>query len=173
MALLTNDAWYRRVARAAKVPVARTEFEFMQDADLLLDAYRAGKIHFSPGSDLNPTALAQGSSEGASGWYFSGADAGNATQSAATMVSRLAVAPDYAHGYLLVEVSHETALALGAAKPTALDLTNSPLGELNPNVGDHVGRTAPTEPGHLSVREVVLPPLQLSSMSKVHFVPGK
>lgn len=72
-----------------------------------------------------------------------------------------------------MSLSNEAALEAGARKPTALDLTNSPLGQVNPNADETVGRTAPQSAGQVEVREVVLPPLPLSSMQISSLIRGK
>ena len=87
------------------------------------------------------------------------------------MRSRLAVGPEYEDGYLLVEVSNATALAHGAAKPTALDLTLSPLGRLNAQ-NEPFGRTAPMEPGQVAVREIVLAPIAVSALHSKKIIRG-
>ncbi len=169
---LTTDDWYAHAAHELKLPPDRAQLDWRFHGELLVEGYRAHRIGFDPANDLNPRALVQGRGTGSSGWYFSAADAGNATSSPAMMMAKLAVGPEYAHGYLLLDLPLEVAIANGAARPTAIDLTLSPAGRLNPARKEHVGRTAPTQVGQKSVREVVVGPVPLAAVSEVQFVPG-
>jgi hypothetical protein len=169
---LTTDAWYAKNAAEAGVPELRSEFKFEVHADTLVEAFASGRISMNPGTDLNPSALIKGPSSGSSGWWFSGNDVGNATSSAETMQSRLAVDAEYLQGYLLVELPREMVERVGAFRPTAIDLTVLPVGKLNPNATERVGRTVPVNPTRQGVREIVVPPVPLSSVTSMKLIPG-
>jgi hypothetical protein len=171
-ATLANDEWYAEAARIDKrLPMPRSGFDWSVHGQLLADDVASGSVPLDPERDLNPKALVQGKGFGSSGWYFSGDDVGSAMSSPETITTQLAVGDEYRQGYFVVELPTEDAVRFGAAKPTSLDLTNSIEGDLNRNA-EPFGRTKPTAPGQPPAREVVLPPVPVSAMSKVTFVRG-
>lgn len=118
--------------------------------------------------------MIEGRGQGDSGWYFAAADADVSDVRKAQ--SQLAIGGAYLDGYVVLDLPPEIALPdpargrAGAARPTALDLTLDPLGKLNPDITEPVGKTNPQLPGQLPVREVVLSPVTLSTMSKRTYV---
>jgi hypothetical protein len=188
----TKDFWDRASELDKNIPdgAGRAKADYFKIAPLLVQLVKTGKLPFSPDADLDGGSLIKGGREGASGWFFSGNDAGNAVDSPQALQTQLAVDPSYAEGYLIVEVPPEVAApgeqqaaggpdAAGgkgqdtaARRPTALDLCLMPEGKLNENKEEPVGRTNPTKEGQKEVREVVLPPLPLSIMKRGPFVMG-
>ncbi|MEO8550852.1 MAG: hypothetical protein ABI678_12790, partial [Kofleriaceae bacterium] len=147
------------------------------NAQVVVDLIRDGRVSFNPAADLRQDALVKGFMEGSSGWYFSGADAREAVGSPKELQIQLAVGTEYGDGYVILELNHEVAApsdrnAAGARRPTALDLTLAPEGKLNPNVDEPVGRTNPLRAGEKELREVVMPPIPLSQISKRTYIRG-
>jgi hypothetical protein len=146
-------------------------------AQAVVELVNSGAIDFVPERDLMATGIVEGRGEGDSGWFFAGADADVSDVPSAQ--SQLAIGGAYLQGYVVVDLPPELALPdpgsghPGAARPTALDLTNDPLGKLNPNRSEPTGRTNPQTPGQRSVREVVMPPLPLAVMTKRTYVGPK
>jgi hypothetical protein len=137
---------------------------------------KSGQLPFDPKTDLRPDALVKGKGPSTSGWFFASSDA--STESPESLRAQLAVGPEYTDGYIVVELPAYLAQPTpdgygGASRPTALDLTIAPEGKLNENPHEPFGRTDPQAPGQRPIREVVLPPLPLSSMSNITFVRGK
>jgi hypothetical protein len=189
--LCTDDFWER--ARAVDPTIRhvseRADANYGVDGTKIVALVKAGKLPFDVNSDLDGGRLVQGRTAGASGWFFSGNDAGDAVADPKALQTQLAVSPEYAEGYVVLELPAEVAApaenagggagqAEGAGKdtaarrPTALDLCLMPEGKLNENKEEPVGRTNPTKEGQKEVREVVLPPLPLSMMKRERLVMG-
>lgn len=150
---------------------------WMNGAPEVVDLVGAGAIDFDPERDLIASGVVEGRGPGDSGWFFAGADADVSNVQSAQ--SQLAISGEYLKGYVVVDLPPELALPdpgtghQGASRPTALDLTNDPLGKLNPDKSEPTGRTNPQTPGQSPVREVVMPPVTLAVMKKRTYVrPG-
>lgn len=171
-----TEAFYQRAQRADTTLPRQFAKLSWKEAPKVVKLIKSGQLPFDPKTDLRPDALVKGKDPGTSGWFFASSDA--STESPESIRTQLAVGPDYADGYVVVELPGHLVQPMadghgGASRPTALDLTIAPEGKLNENPHEPFGRTDPQAPGQRPVREVVLPPLPLSSMSSVTFVRGK
>lgn len=163
-----------KLGNAALPPYA--DLSWMNGAQAVVELIKSGAVDFQPDRDLLPTGMIKGMNAGDSGWFFAGNDADVSDVRSAQ--SQLAISGAYLDGYVVVDIPFEMALANeqtghpGASRPTALDLTLDPLGKINPNASEPVGRTNPQSPGQVSAREVVLPPIPLSVTTKRTYVRG-
>jgi hypothetical protein len=169
-----SPAFYER-ARADNPSLPEyAKLSWGNGAQEVVEMIKSGTIDFDPSRDLLPTAIIQGRGPGDSGWYFAGADADVSDVKSAQ--SQLAIGGVYLDGYVVMDLPPERALPdpatghPGAARPTALDLTLDPLGKLNPDKSEPAGRTNPQSPGQVAAREVVMPPMPISAMTKRTYV---
>ena len=172
--MFTEEFYRRAQDMDTTLPKTLAELDW-QVAPKVVKLIKSGRLAFDPKLHLRPDALIQGQEPGSSGWFFASSDAG--TASPEVLRTQLAVGPEYANGYVVVELQARLAQPApdgqgGAARPTALDLTISPAGKLNENSYEPFGRTDPQAPGQQTVREVVLPPLPLKDMINVTYVKG-
>jgi hypothetical protein len=174
-AMMVTEEFYSRAAKVVQLP----EFAAYrwEHTPLVASAIKSRLVEFDPMRDLRPDAMIQGRESGSSGWYFAAADARDAIHSAKAMQSQLAVGPEYADGYVVLDLPSEVAAPPdskrdGAHRPTALDLTVDPAGKLNENVDEPVGRTNPHNADQKQIREVVMPPVSLSVIAKRTYIRG-
>ena len=133
---------------------------------------KAGKLPFDPRAHVVASTEIRGQAPGSSGWYFAAKDVPDGLPPPELRIA-LAAGPEYAVGYEIVELPPELAAPNdkgegGASRPTALDLCLAPEGKLNPDQDEPCGRTDPgaMKPGQKDAREVVMPPVPLSSVKR-------
>lgn len=167
-----TDAFMKRAHEADRSipPVRPPVAQRWLLADKLVQLIKSGKLDFDPISDVDGAAMIGNFPTGASAWFFAGQDVAENLPPPA-LKTQLAVGDEYKEGYQIVELPHEMAAPNeqgegGAAKPTALDLCLAPEGKLNENLDEPFGRTSPTAPGQVPVREVVLAPIPLSAVKR-------
>jgi hypothetical protein len=146
-----------------------------KEAPKMVELIKSGRVPFDPKSHLRMDALVEGQEPGSSGWFFAAQDA--STASPGELQTQLAASPEYANGYIVVELPPHLVRPApdgqgGASRPTALDLTVAREGKLNENPHEPFGRTDPQAPGQRPVREVVLPPLPLKDLIDIVYVQG-
>ncbi|MDB4966428.1 MAG: hypothetical protein JWN44_2117 [Myxococcales bacterium] len=180
---MVTAAFYERARKADKTLPPNVADINWGNAQRLVELIKSSKVAFNPNSDLNGGAMIAGRTPGSSGWYFAGKDA--SAEAPKELQVQLAVGAEYADGYIMVELPPELAApaadqggghgagAQGGSRPTALDLCLAPEGKLNPDEAAPVGHTAPTAPGQVGLREVVMPPLPLSAMASRRFAASK
>lgn len=157
----------------AELP-AYKDLSWMNGSQKVVELIKSGAIDFNPDRDLLPTGMIKGMNRGDSGWFFAGKDADVSDVRSAQ--SQLAIGGAYLDGYVVVDIPFDAALPnqrtgyQGASRPTALDLTLDPLGKVNPDKSEPVGRTNPQSPDQVSAREVVLPPIPLSMTTKRTYI---
>jgi hypothetical protein len=171
---MLSPEFYKRVRDRSDGLPEYDDLSWSNGAQAVVEMIKSGAIDFDPYRDLLPDGVIQGRGPGDSGWYFAGADAD--VSDVKTAQSQLAINGPYLDGYVVMDLPAELALPdpktghPGASRPTALDLTSDPLGKLNPDKSEPVGRTNPQSPGLLPAREVVMPPMTISVMSKRTYV---
>jgi hypothetical protein len=174
-----TDDFLRRASQAdSSIPDMRNPSAMWPLAGKIVQLIKTGKLTFDPASDVNGGAMIQGRDAGSSGWYFAGKDVPEGMAPPDLRVA-LAVGPEYAQGYQIVELPPEMAAPNdkgegGASRPTALDLCLAPEGKLNPDQAEPFGRTDPSslKPGQADAREVVMPPVALSATKRGPLVLG-
>lgn len=141
-------------------------------AGAIVPLIKSGKLKFDAMADVNSGAMIGDYPPGASGWFFAGKDIPEGIPPPEMRV-QIAAGVEYGEGYQLAELPPEMAAPNdkgegGASRPTALDLCLAPEGKLNPNQDEPAGRTDPAalKPGQADAREVVMPPIPLSSTKR-------